>query len=229
MVGAVTVEDRTREEGSAVYIRPYLPSDRDRCVTMSVEAWPRMSSGLPGRTASDFWGMLLDIANDYSDVREVACASTSVVGVLLGRRRGSLSTRESISQVRIFLSFLRSISRKLPLRTSTSMFCTLLLTEVKIMFNSPRSDGEVAFLVVDPRYQGRGIGLRLLDNFITQARSSDVHMISVYTTDPGCNWRFYEKRGFRRVAQFEDDFGTRFEGERSSGLMYALDLLERPL
>jgi GNAT superfamily N-acetyltransferase len=217
---------RISDEREQVAIRPYENHDRAECVAMSVEAWHRMSSGLPGGTAGHFWGMLVDIARDYSDLHEVACVSDSVVGFLFGRRRGPPSTRETMSQVKIFLRGMHAISRESSAIRTASLLCTLVLAEIKVLFNSPKCDGEVAFLVVGPRHQGRGIGNLLLDSYIAQARSSNVRTISVYTTDPGCNWGFYEGRGFRRVAQFGDDFGTRLEGEGSKGLMYVLDLDE---
>ena len=216
-------ERRGSEQGRPT-IRTYRPSDRETCVRMSVEAWPKMSSGLPSGTAPDFWGMLLDLAYDYSDVREVACISESVIGVLFGRRRGRPKMHETISQVRTFLSAMLGMARKTKLRDAISMFCTLLLSEVKIMFNTPPSDGEVTFFVVDVGHQGRGVGSILLDDYLSQAKAVDVRTVSLYTTDPGCNWSFYERHGFRRVAQFGDDFGTRVEGEPSRGLMYLLDM-----
>ena len=215
-----------RDTGGIINVRPYVSSDRDRCVAIAVSAWPGMSSGLPGETASDFWGMLIDMTADYSDLHEVACTSDSVVGLLFGRRAGSPSMRESIRLAKILLSSIRSISRKLSLRESISMCCTLALTETKVMLNTPKCDGEVAFLAIDPEFQGRGIGHRLLESFVSQARSSGVSSISVYTTDPGCNWGFYERHGFRRVAQFGDDFGTKVEGHESTGLMFVLELQE---
>ncbi len=205
-------------------IRPYEDSDRGACVAMSIEAWPRMSSGLPGGVASDFWGMLLDLARDYSDSHEVACVSGSVAGVLFGRRRGALSTPEAIGQARIFLSAMRGIGRKCSFRERVSLFSTLMLTEIKVFFNTPDCDGEIAFFVVGPGYQGSGIGNLLLESYLAHARSGGLRRVSLYTTDPACNWGFYERRGFRRVARFGDDFGARIEGEESYGLMYVLEL-----
>ena len=54
-------DHHTRGADDVVRIRPYVSSDRDRCVAIAVDAWPVMSSGLPGGTASDFWSMLLDM------------------------------------------------------------------------------------------------------------------------------------------------------------------------
>lgn len=217
------VEAKPLAEFDAV-IQPYKDSDRDACVAMSIEAWPRMSSGLPGNVASDFWGMLLDLSRDYSDSHEVACVSGSVAGVLFGRRRGSLSRREAINQARIFLSAMNGIRRKCSFRELISLFSTLMLTEIKVFFNTPACDGEIVFFVVDPRCQGSGIGNLLLESYLAHAMMSGLRRVSVYTTDPACNWGFYERRGFRRVARFGDDFGAHIEGEGSTGLMYVLEL-----
>lgn len=207
--------------------RAYRGSDRNRCVALAVEAWPQMSSAMPDSVETDFWGMLVDLARDYSDWHEVACTTDSVVGFLFGRRCGSPSTRETVGFARTFLSAMYKIARKSSARQVIPIFCSCMLTELKIQFKNPGHDGEVAFLVVDGRHRGKGIGKCLLKRFVEFAREKDVKAISVYTTDPGCNWRFYETQGFKKVVEFDDDIGTYLEGSPSRGLILSLDLRAR--
>jgi hypothetical protein len=64
----------------------------------------------------------------------------------------------------------------------------------------------------------------LLERHIDHAKRKGAHILSVYTTDPGCNWGFYEAYGFKRAVEFEDDIGSYLEGSRSKGLIFTLDL-----
>ena len=212
----------------SVTTRMYRDSDRGRCVALSVEAWPQMSAALPDGVATDFWGMLFDLAHDYSDWRQVAHTSESVVGFIFGRSISSPSVRELAGYGRTFTSGMLEIARKSSLRELTPILCTCVLSELKIQFKNPGSDGEVAFLVVDGRYRGTGIGKRLLSEFISHARSKGVKSVSVYTTDPGCNWGFYEALGFEKAVEFDDDVGTYLEGTTSKGMIFTLDLRGAP-
>jgi GNAT superfamily N-acetyltransferase len=79
-------------------------------------------------------------------------------------------------------------------------------------------------LVVDDKFRGIGIGRQLLERHLEHARMKGVGVISVYTTDPGCNWGFYEAYGFKKAVEFDDDIGSYLEGVRSKGLIFTLDL-----
>ena len=217
-------EDAPPEYQDIVSTRAYRDNDRDRCVALSVEAWPKMSAALPGGAAADFWAILVDLAHDYADWREVACVSDSVVGFIFGRSVRSSSPRESIGFGWRFLSGMYNVARKSSFADMIPVFCACVLSELKIQFKNPSCDSEVAFLVVDSEHRGKGVGKRLLRMFIDHARSNGRRSISVYTTDPGCNWGFYEALGFEKAVEFDDDVGTYLEGSPSRGLIFTLDL-----
>lgn len=58
-------------------------------------------------------------------------------------------------------------------------------------------DGEITFLAVDPRLEGRGIGTLLLNEL---ARRESGKQLYLYT-DSGCTYQFYERRGFARAGE----------------------------
>ena len=53
-------------------------------------------------------------------------------------------------------------------------------------------DGEVVFLVVDPNREGQGVGTALLEALAKDESGKLVYLF----TDNGCNYGFYEHRGF---------------------------------
>ena len=186
-----------------------------------------MSSAFPDGLATVFWGLLYDLACDYSDWREVACVSDSVVGFAFGRERGPLSTREIVGSFGSYLSAMVRIARNSSCRFWVPMLITCILSELKIQLKSPGCEGEVAFLVVDGKHRGAGIGRHLLNRFIGHALDAGVNTMSVYTTDPGCNWQFYQAQGFEKAVEFDDDVGAYLEGSPSKGLILTLDLNTR--
>lgn len=63
--------------------------------------------------------------------------------------------------------------------------------------NSFKADGEIIFLAVNPELQGRGIGSLLLSEL--EKRAKDKRLL-LYTDD-GCNYQFYEHKGFRKAGE----------------------------
>jgi len=204
--------------------RGYVCGDRRRCVDLSVAAWPGGNSSLPQGVKTDYWSLLVDLAYEYSDVHEVACYNDIVVGVIFSRMTGTPSLMETIAFLRVYLSGLFGIARKVGAAKSFPLEFRSALTELKILLKNPESDSEVALLVVDDKFRGIGIGRHLLERHIEHAKRKGAHILSVYTTDPGCNWGFYEAYGFKRAVEFEDDIGSYLEGSRSKGLIFTLDL-----
>ena len=57
---------------------------------------------------------------------------------------------------------------------------------------------EITLLIVDSDAQNLGIGSLLLDAATSYLIQHDATLAYLYT-DAGCNWRFYENRGFKRI------------------------------
>ena len=60
-------------------------------------------------------------------------------------------------------------------------------------------DGEMNFLAVDPKLNGKGIGTILLNEFEKREKGKLIYLF----TDSGCTYQFYDKRNFDR--NFERD------------------------
>ena len=204
--------------------RQYRSEDRAICVELAIEAWPGLTSGLPPEIRKDFWAMLIDFADGYSDWREVCCVDGEVVGFLFGRTRSPPSFREAVGLLRILIEPFRSMRKKAGTAATIALFSRNILEELNIILKTPESDGEVVFIVVGSSHRGQGIGRMLVDRFIEEGVRRDSRAISVFTTDPGCDWRFYEARGFERVASFDDDVGSCYSGVKTKGLIMMLRL-----
>ena len=63
--------------------------------------------------------------------------------------------------------------------------------------NSFKADGEIIFLAVNPKLHGRGIGSLLLAELEKREKSKRL----ILYTDDGCNYKFYEHKGFRKAGE----------------------------
>jgi len=173
-----------------------------------------------------YWQMLIEITEAYSDWRKVACDSESVIGFLFGatRRKKSLRTTLDILRSSIIFTFRSYTRRPGDLRKLFSFFCRNILTESKVFLHSSDADGEVAFFVINESYRGLGIGRSLMNGFLDFAKRTGVSEVSVYTTNPGCNWKFYEIAGFKVKASFDDDLVSYYERRPTKGLIFLKDL-----
>lgn len=221
--GIMTVDDESRA-ASDIEFRPYASGDVARCVDLSVAAWPAANSGLPHDIKVDYWRLLVDLACKYSDIHEVACYDGKVVGVIFTRTAGPPTVAEKVSLLRVYFSGLLGITRKMGVVKAFPLEFSSAMTELKIILKGPESNGEVALLVVDAEFRGVGIGRQLLERHLELARGRGVGVISVYTTDPGCNWGFYEAFGFKKAVEFDDEIGSYLEGSQSKGLIFTLTL-----
>jgi ribosomal protein S18 acetylase RimI-like enzyme len=57
--------------------------------------------------------------------------------------------------------------------------------------------GDIHWLLVDKRFQGKGIGRQLVDAYIKDAKKHGAHAIHLYSSE--VNTAFYEKLGFEKV------------------------------
>ena len=139
--------------------------------------------------------------------RRVAAAGTVLLarvvpGLLLGRYHASPRARR----------FLLDVARDLT---------------VFELFGRPRVDPccEVLLFAVRGSAQGRGIGRRLMDEFVRRARGAGAKLVLV-TTDTTLAWQFYPAYGFERVrsAPLEYCYREALPGVEARAFRYALNL-----
>lgn len=61
------------------------------------------------------------------------------------------------------------------------------------------ADGELNFLAVEPKMNGKGIGTILLNELAKREKNKMIYLF----TDSGCTYQFYDKRGFTRNGEKE--------------------------
>ena len=120
-----------------------------------------------------------------------------MVGVLLADMNGEKKAYKSIS-ANIFIKT-AELLMGLIFKGGANVYSETndkMLAEFKGK-NSP--DGEMNFLAVDPKLNGKGIGTVLLNELSKREKGKLIYLF----TDSGCTYQFYDKRNFDR--NFERD------------------------
>ena len=206
--------------------RRYEESDLGRCCDIAVKAWPEVFSIDRNGEAKFAMEAYVDFYRASSSWQEVACESGSVVGILFGKVEKDITRfgrlKAFIGEELVYLRF--------PAGLYGNMSHRLLLVRKGMSddrnkaVNSPEADGEVIFFVVDRERWGHGIGRELMDRFMQHARSRGAKRIIVYTNDPGCNWGFYDKYGFKLRSTFKDNFTSYVRNEEAKALIFSIDI-----
>ena len=222
----LSMEGQPVYNASNISIRDYSAQDKQRCIDIMEETWSDPPPGITKEMIRAYWRMIVEIMEGYCDWQKVACDSESVIGLLFGSTTRDMSLRKILGMIRSSILFtLRSFTRKPgDLRKIFSFFCRNILTESKVWLHSSDADGEVAFFVVSESFRGHGIGRSLMNGFLDFAKRQDVSRVYVYTTNPGCNWKFYEIVGFKVKASFDDDMASYYERSLTKGLVFSRKL-----
>lgn len=221
-----TSDRQTAGQQEAPSFRDYRSEDLERCAEIAAGGWPEIFAFAGKEGAASLMRFMVEFYGATATWREIACVSDNIVGVLFGKinlgqpRFGWMRTFLTGSQVylKLLLGSYGKISKRMKImRLGIS-------DDRKIRANSPKADGEVTFFVVDAALRGRGIGRQLMDRFVASARSKNAKKITVYTTNPGSNWEFYNRYGFKQYSAFRDAFTSFALKEEVKALIFVLDL-----
>lgn len=95
-----------------------------------------------------------------------------------------------------------------------------LIKDTEIVF-----DAEIEFFVVGSASQGKGVGKKLLNNYLDYCKSINVINIFVLT-DNKCNYGFYEHNGFMRASERKFHFDLYNGKESMDAYIYIMTLQE---
>ena len=131
----------------------------------------------------------------------VAVRAGEVVGVLLGRSERLPYYKNKLRDLfpllinRAKLALSRLGRRILRNNLAEARADRQLLRSAKREF-----DGELVLFVTDGAMQGRGIGTALLRRFYEFLRQNSSRSFYLFT-DTACNFGFYQRKGYRRIAE----------------------------
>jgi ribosomal protein S18 acetylase RimI-like enzyme len=202
-------------------------TDLPVCAGIAVEAFPLDTSRFRGEEAGKFMQVQTDCCHAISNYCELATIDGEVAGLLFGRVKGKsvlIDMCHTLKQL-LLISVRFLVGRYGSRRKLTRLFKPGLQSWRALRKNMPASKAEVVFFAVDPKYQGKGIGRALMDRFVRHALRYKIRAISV-PTDETASFRFYEKYGFRRWAEYKDPLGSYLADRPVKGFVYQLLVCE---
>lgn len=215
---------------SEIRFRPYRSMDLVSCAHLAAEAWPAKQHITQDIDKTRVMEPYIEIAAAWSNWTEIACLdSGEVIGVIFGETRAKHSKGASR---RLIASEIRACAKIVlgqygKLKRLPPLVWNFMMTEMKLLVNRPESDAEIMLLLLDSRYRGKGIGRSMVDRFVNEAIEAGCKRVSVYADDLASNWHFYESYGFKRAGLFFDNWSTYYNGVRSMGIRFILELGQR--
>jgi GNAT superfamily N-acetyltransferase len=226
LVGNIQTDTIFRDATDDSCVRGFDVADMRSCVEIAAEVWPDVPENM---TVKEIVKLLKAYVSDslaMATWREVVCVSDEVVGVVSGMIENDLTfwgrIKTTLLRARIWLGFVLDGRRYAFARSS--VLARSILTEMRLARARPKTDAEVTLLLVRSDHRGKGIGRLMMRRFLEEARAKNARIVTVYTTDPGCNWQFYEICGFKMVGSFDDSLVSHLQGVDTKALVFAIDL-----
>jgi GNAT superfamily N-acetyltransferase len=201
-----------------ITFREYEKKDFDRCVEITAAAWPELTGG---RAAADVEGYLWP-----ATWRQLACIDDVPMGLLFGTIYSDIGAlgklKLPLMSATVNAKVLLGLYGKTPDRLAWIMGG--IATEKDIRRGRAEADGKINLFVIDPAYQGKGIGKDLLQRFVEHAISRGASSISVDSLEFE-SWGFYVKNGFTKLsATFRDALHSRIRNEDVRGYQFVMDI-----
>ena len=208
------------------FITDYKDTDFTSCVALVGRVWDFQTS-FPSPGCADlmrFYYTSLSLA--VSSHRRIVRDKGRVAGFLFGQIHGLRPAPSPCSgPLAGFLRFsLRVLGLpRLKLARKLKYVTMVLGHEVRRARIKLDEDAVVTLFVVDPGWQGKGLGKLLMDDFVADCRRNGAGKV-VLETDEASNLGFYEHLGFRCVASFNSPMLEHFTHSSGLTLLYALEL-----
>lgn len=225
------MERQVNQSGSnnipdGISFRTYQDTDMARIVGFAVQSWHMKSDTVSDRAEAAVMNEYVGLALPVSNWREVACRDGVVIGAAFGMISRAFRQKSFLSAARTELALPRRllIDERYRIPRRYRAILSYILTELKLALNIAGYDAVLTLLLVDEGHRGRGIGRALTDRFVRAAKETGGRRAMVYTDDVASNWRFYENYGFRKVSVFRDNWSGYYNGTKTKGIIYDLQL-----
>lgn len=190
------------DEGSAA-IREYRDSDYLDCENLVSNAWG-FDKNLAPQELADLSKYLYTMGSiAASNFLMVLENNNKVVGFLFGLNENLPVPKHDLNKLTSKLVLLKKLLfiKGMGFTDRMEILKSMNTHELNRTKLIGRGKSEIVLFVVDPEYQGFGYGKKLLAEFISYCRESDVNSIVVGTNKSGAS-SFYESVGFTHRGDF---------------------------
>ncbi len=210
---------------STMDFRSFEETDLLMCAEISAKAWSAVLNIINQEDAVKFMQSYIEYCLMMSDYTQVCLDGNKVIGLLFGSEgkdsKRKLSKEEQLKKRQLLWKIATGEYGKVNNRMR--FLTAFIISEIKVKFYCLKFDSEVVLFIVDKEYQGRGIGRKLLSDFLNYSRDNGSKTIFLYT-DIESNWRFYEMFGFEKIREFHDNGLSVMTGKKTMSFIYRYKL-----
>ena len=205
-------------------------ADYPACARISAAAFALVADSLDRKLNGapvEIYEAMVEVCDRLSTYSELAIIEGEVAGFIFGRIERHFTLIDKCCLVKKYLTLLgRFLLGRYGSRQKLVRLVGPLLREgQELRRNIPPSEGWIEYFAVSPKYQGQGVGRKLMDRFVQHAARWGVQALSVFTDETASFW-FYERYGFQRWAEFNSPLGSYLHGKPIKGFSYRLPLDE---
>ncbi len=199
-----------------VEIRDFTESDIENLIPVLLDTWDYGGcSTLEKREAAT--RLYLLHALSCSSWRKVLTIDDAASGILCSR-----ASKDCVDGY--YSSIYKSLSSKYREDKDIDELCkyndVIISADDELVGGFAKPCEEVVLLILSSKTKGKGFGRLLMETYLRQRQDA---LPTVLTSDPDCNYRFYERLGFRKVDAKE--FGYTYFGkeETMTSFLFCLD------
>lgn len=178
-----------------IEIKELRREDYDKAIQFAIKGmhfdWYLNNRFLRNAYGRYFWYLEMNRATQS----RVAYADGKFVGVLLAEMKGEARLHQRWSE-KLYVKFV-DIVQRLFFKGGAGLYEDTVRVQRERYMEDHEPDGEIIFLAADPDAGIKGIGTALLQAFEEHQTGKTVYL----HTDDACTWQFYERRGFKRIAE----------------------------
>ncbi|MBT9162294.1 MAG: hypothetical protein DDT27_00845 [Dehalococcoidia bacterium] len=202
--------------------------DYPACASIGAAAFALDAGALERKlngTTVKIYEAAVEICDGTSTYGELAIVNGEIAGFIFGRIERHFTLIDKCRLVKKYLSLLGRflLGQYGSCPKLVGLLGPLLREERELRRNVPPGEGRIEYFAVSPKYQGQGVGRKLMDRFVQHAARWGVQALSVFTGETVSFW-FYERYGFHRWAEFKSPLGSYLHGKPIKGFSYRLPL-----
>lgn len=203
-------------------IRNYNANDFNACIELTSEIWKFKEHYSPVLLADFFQEIYTGLSLAESNFMKVYENNGIVKGFIFGKISNKPVLKTSYSSpLRILLRLL--FLPKIKLSRKLRYFNLMLLHEKNRNKVITKKTSEVNLFVLSSDMQGKGIGKKLIYEFINACRKENLQRI-ILETDSKSNFGFYKHIGFNIIGKFHSPLLQDFSKDDGETYIYELKL-----
>jgi len=191
-----------------ITFKPYKKTDREALKTLCESAWDYKDYTTDEKTRKDLIAVDAYASLIGANYAEIAYEGDQVGGVLIGASKGLFSSFRKLNYtIKTYLILFRLIFFRKDSKRALKNFRKIdKIYKGLYKKTNKKYDAEVILFAVHASMRGKGVGKKLMNNYLEHLRHKGYQNVYLFT-DTSCTYGFYDHMNFTR----EDEATTTLE------------------